>query len=120
MLDAGLAEDGLHRTTLAGDPTNWWAPNHAACEAMLRSAGFASSRARATRSTLRAGASDRERAVRPPTRRSTGRPWVPWAGPAPTRPDGGRMIEAVKFWNEPNNLSHWDFQLDPEWRGSRR
>lgn len=26
------------------------------------------------------------------------------------------MIEAVKFWNEPNNISHWDFQLDPEWR----
>ncbi len=26
------------------------------------------------------------------------------------------MIEAIKFWNEPNNISHWDFQLDPEWR----
>ncbi len=26
------------------------------------------------------------------------------------------MIEAVKFWNEPNNVSHWDFELDPEWR----
>jgi beta-xylosidase len=26
------------------------------------------------------------------------------------------MIEAVKLWNEPNNLSHWDFQQDPEWR----
>ena len=26
------------------------------------------------------------------------------------------MIEAIKLWNEPNNLSHWDFQLDPEWR----
>lgn len=26
------------------------------------------------------------------------------------------MIEAVKFWNEPNNKSHWDFEnLDPEW-----
>ena len=26
------------------------------------------------------------------------------------------MIEAVKFWNEPNNKSHWDFDnLDPEW-----
>ncbi|HEX5581703.1 MAG TPA: hypothetical protein VFX39_09015 [Gemmatimonadaceae bacterium] len=25
-------------------------------------------------------------------------------------------IEAIKFWNEPNNLSHWDFQMDPEWR----
>lgn len=26
------------------------------------------------------------------------------------------MIEAIKFWNEPNNLSHWDFQMDPQWR----
>jgi beta-xylosidase len=25
------------------------------------------------------------------------------------------MIEAVMLWNEPNNLSHWDFELDPEW-----
>ncbi len=26
------------------------------------------------------------------------------------------MVEAVMLWNEPNNLSHWDFTLDPEWR----
>jgi beta-xylosidase len=26
------------------------------------------------------------------------------------------MIEAVKFWNEPNNKSHWAFEIDPEWR----
>lgn len=26
------------------------------------------------------------------------------------------MIEAIKFWNEPNNLSHWDFKIDPGWR----
>jgi beta-xylosidase len=25
------------------------------------------------------------------------------------------VIEAVMLWNEPNNLSHWDFQLDPGW-----
>lgn len=25
------------------------------------------------------------------------------------------MIEAVMLWNEPNNLSHWDFEIDPEW-----
>ena len=25
---------------MAGDPTNWWAPNHAAIEAMMRSCGF--------------------------------------------------------------------------------
>jgi beta-xylosidase len=26
------------------------------------------------------------------------------------------VIEAVMFWNEPNNKSHWAFELDPEWR----
>jgi beta-xylosidase len=26
------------------------------------------------------------------------------------------VIEAVKIWNEPNNLSHWDFEIDPGWR----
>lgn len=25
------------------------------------------------------------------------------------------MVEAVMIWNEPNNLSHWDFELDPGW-----
>jgi beta-xylosidase len=25
------------------------------------------------------------------------------------------MIEAVKFWNEPNNKSHWDLEMDPGW-----
>lgn len=25
------------------------------------------------------------------------------------------MLEAVMLWNEPNNLSHWDFHLDPDW-----
>ena len=26
------------------------------------------------------------------------------------------MIEAVMFWNEPNNKSHWAFEIDPQWR----
>ncbi len=26
------------------------------------------------------------------------------------------MVEAVMLWNEPNNLSHWDFQTDPDWK----
>ncbi|MDB5359520.1 MAG: beta-xylosidase [Rhodospirillales bacterium] len=26
------------------------------------------------------------------------------------------MIEAVKIWNEPNNKSHWDPLIDPDWR----
>ncbi|MCA6125202.1 beta-xylosidase [Bradyrhizobium sp. WSM 1704] len=25
------------------------------------------------------------------------------------------MIEAAKIWNEPNNKSHWDILLDPDW-----
>jgi beta-xylosidase len=25
------------------------------------------------------------------------------------------LIEAVMFWNEPNNKSHWDFEIDPDW-----
>lgn len=26
------------------------------------------------------------------------------------------MIEAAMLWNEPNNKSHWDFEIDPEWQ----
>lgn len=26
------------------------------------------------------------------------------------------MLEALVLWNEPNNLSHWNFHLDPEWK----
>jgi beta-xylosidase len=25
------------------------------------------------------------------------------------------MVEAVMIWNEPNNLSHWDFEIDQGW-----
>ena len=25
------------------------------------------------------------------------------------------MIEAAMIWNEPNNMSHWDFELDRDW-----
>ena len=25
------------------------------------------------------------------------------------------MVEAVMLWNEPNNLSHWNFEIDPGW-----
>src|SRR5689334_117952 len=34
----------------------------------------------------------------------------------PTRSQGSTMIEAIKIWNEPNNLSHWDFEMDAGWR----
>lgn len=42
---ARLLEDGWPRMAfiegrMSGDPTNWWAPNDACVEAMLRSAGF--------------------------------------------------------------------------------
>jgi beta-xylosidase len=30
--------------------------------------------------------------------------------------DAAPMITSIMLWNEPNNLSHWDFQMDPEWR----
>jgi methyltransferase (TIGR04290 family) len=40
MLDAGWPKMGFIEKNLAGDPTNWWAPNHAAVEALLRSSGF--------------------------------------------------------------------------------
>ena len=26
------------------------------------------------------------------------------------------MIEALKFWNEPNTKSHWDFEIDSDWQ----
>ena len=26
------------------------------------------------------------------------------------------MVEAVKLWNEPNNKSHWDFEVDTDWQ----
>jgi beta-xylosidase len=26
------------------------------------------------------------------------------------------VVEALVLWNEPNNLSHWNFHLDPDWR----
>jgi beta-xylosidase len=26
------------------------------------------------------------------------------------------VIDSVMLWNEPNNMSHWDFEIDPEWK----
>jgi tRNA (mo5U34)-methyltransferase len=39
MLEPGWPKMAFIEHRLAGDPTNWWAPNHAGVEAMLRSAG---------------------------------------------------------------------------------
>jgi tRNA (mo5U34)-methyltransferase len=41
MLDPGWPKMGFIEHRLADDPTNWWAPNQAGVEAMLRSAGLA-------------------------------------------------------------------------------
>ena len=32
------------------------------------------------------------------------------------RSPGEALVEAIVLWNEPNNLSHWNFQLDPGWK----
>jgi tRNA (mo5U34)-methyltransferase len=40
LLEPGWPRMAFVERRLAGDPTNWWAPSHAACEAMLRSAGM--------------------------------------------------------------------------------
>ncbi len=40
MLDPGWPKMAFIEHRLAGDPTNWWAPNRACVEAMLRSSGL--------------------------------------------------------------------------------
>lgn len=40
MLADGWPRMAFIEGRMSGDPTNWWAPNHACVEAMLRSAGF--------------------------------------------------------------------------------
>lgn len=40
MLETGWPKMAFIEDRLANDPTNWWAPNHSAVEAMLRSSGM--------------------------------------------------------------------------------
>ena len=40
LLDPGWPKMAFVERRLADDPTNWWAPNHACVNAMLRSSGF--------------------------------------------------------------------------------
>ena len=40
LLDAGWPKMAFIEHRFAGDATNWWVPNHAGCEAMLRSSGL--------------------------------------------------------------------------------
>ncbi len=42
MLDSAWPKMAFIEDSLEGDPTNWWVPNHAAVEAMLRSCGWRS------------------------------------------------------------------------------
>lgn len=40
MGQAGWPKMAFIEHSIAGDPTNWWSPNHTAVEAMLRASGF--------------------------------------------------------------------------------
>jgi tRNA (mo5U34)-methyltransferase len=40
LLDAGWPKMAFIEHRFAGDESNWWVPNHAGCEAMLRAAGL--------------------------------------------------------------------------------
>jgi tRNA (mo5U34)-methyltransferase len=40
LVEPGWPAMSFVERSLAGDPTNWWAPNHACVEAMVRSAGL--------------------------------------------------------------------------------
>ena len=73
------------------DPTNWWIPNRACAEAMLRSAGFEI-------------VDHPEEEVYICKRRER------------SRSREACVVEAVNVWNEPNNLSHWNFEIDPGWK----
>ena len=86
---------------IRGDWTNWWVPNRACTEAMLRS---------------RRLPIDRRIEEEVYLCRVAERPYAKF-GPAAVYPAEGaaRMIEAAMIWNEPNNKSHWDPEIDPEW-----
>src|SRR4051812_28288583 len=38
-----------------------------------------------------------------------------WSGRGLPGPGAADMIEAAMIWNEPNNKSHWDPEIDPDW-----
>ena len=80
----------------ANDPTNWWVPNRACAEGMLRASGF----------EIIGNPEDEVFICRRTTNTSEDR--LAEAG-------SFAVVEAVMLWNEPNNLSHWDFELDPDW-----
>lgn len=82
---AVLAQPGWPRMAFiehrfSGDPTNWWVPNHAAIEAMLRSAGLCVT-SRPGHEIYLCEPAPPDSPTRPPydvgaeTRAATGRPW---------------------------------------------
>ena len=80
----------------AGDPTNWWIPNRACVgshAAQRRASDIAERPGGGGLRLPRGEASAVDRS---------------YSG-------GAAVIEAVMLWNEPNNKSHWDFEIDPGW-----
>ena len=101
--DPAYPEAALHRAALRDDWTNWWAPNRAC------SRGDAARRRLHHRGAARSpksisAASRRCRIAQMGRRRGL-------SGQGEPR----RVIEAAMIWNEPNNKSHWDPELDPDW-----
>src|SRR5262249_33197336 len=42
--------------------------------------------------------------------------WRALCNPGPALAKGACMVEAVMLWNEPNNLPHWDFKQESDWK----
>jgi tRNA (mo5U34)-methyltransferase len=94
FLEPGWPRMAFLEHPFAGDETNWWAPNHAGVEAMMRAAGLQVTGRPAHEMYL----CEPDPEARPWTRgrgraellAATGRPWRTEAPEAPVRSDGGR------------------------------
>lgn len=82
MLKAGWPKMAFIEHSLAGDPTNWWAPNHACVEALLRSSGLRVASCPGTRSTCVKPITPRRNPAAASIATSS---TPPPAGPAPVR-----------------------------------
>src|SRR5262249_35453110 len=94
----------------AGDPTNWWIPNHGGMEAMLRSSGLEIQSHPEMETWICRPAQVRKEGKYLLDHELAGTLWIRKLSA------GACMVEAVMLWNEPNNLSHWDFKIDPDWK----
>jgi len=81
----------------ADDPTNWWIPNRSCAEGCCGAPALSSPPIRSPRSISAVAQA----------------PAAGWRGLSGEEKRG--MIEAAKIWNEPNNKSHWDLEIDPGW-----